>query len=199
MRNKYKVSDVSIYFDYLDLLKYFKKDLRNAQYVCPKNLKLQHDKLVKKKRAIQILEEQERERRKVIERQQKLEQAIIDYVERMQKFFGLEFKKGNIHISVLKSIDEFKEEGDTLKHCVFTNEYYLKQDSLIFSAKVDGKRTETIEVKIDKMKIEQSRGEKNNPSEYNKEIVQLMKSSLPKIRAVLKKENQQKQFLKQTA
>ena len=196
LRNKYIVKDVSIYFDYLDLLKYFKKDLRNAKFVCPKNIKVEHDKLMKKKRAILAIEEQERNRLKVIERQKKLEDAIVQYIEQNQKFFNLEFTKGNISIKILQSIDEFKEEGDELQHCVFTNEYYLKQNSLVFSARVDGKRAETIEVKIDKMKVEQSRGISNKPSEYNKEIVELMTKNLSKIRAVLKKE---KQFIQQSA
>lgn len=196
LRNKYIVKDVSIYFDYLDLLKYFKKDLRNAKYVCPKNLSLEHDKLMKKKRAIIAIEEQERDRLRVIERQKRLEVEIVQYIEHNKKFFDLEFKKGNISIKLLQSIDEFKDEGDELKHCVFTNEYYRRQDSLIFSARVNGKRAETVEVKIDKMKISQSRGISNQASKYNKEIVDLMTKNLSKIRAILKKE---KQFLKQSA
>ena len=36
LRNKYKVRDASIWFDYLDLLEYFKKDLNNAHYVSEK-------------------------------------------------------------------------------------------------------------------------------------------------------------------
>jgi len=161
LRNKYTVPDATIWFDYLDMLKCFKKDLRNAVYVCPKNLKKEHDRWMKKKREIQRLEEIERERINREKRQEKLEKAIVDYVERMQKFFDLEFKKGNISITVLKSIDEFKAEGDELKHCVYTNEYYLKEKSLILSAKVDGKRAETIELKLPEPKIEQSRGINN--------------------------------------
>jgi DNA-directed RNA polymerase subunit RPC12/RpoP len=196
LRNKFIVKDVSIWMDYLELLKYFKKDLRNSKFVCPKNLSLEHDKLIKKKRAILAIEEQERDRLRVIERQKRLEVEIVQYIEHNKKFFDLEFKKGNISIKLLQSIDEFKAEGDELKHCVFTNEYYRRQDSLIFSARVNGKRAETVEVKIDKMKISQSRGISNQPSKYNNEIVDLMTKNLSKIRAILKKE---KQFLKQTA
>lgn len=52
LRNKYKVRDASIWFDYLDLLEYFKKDLNNAHYVCPKDLNKAHDIYVKRKRKI---------------------------------------------------------------------------------------------------------------------------------------------------
>ena len=185
IRNKYKIKDAGIWYDYLDLLRYFKKDLRNAVYVCPKNLKLEHDRLMKKKREILRLEEQERNRLQIIKRQQKLEKAIVDYVERWKNFFELEFKKRNISISVLKSIDEFKEEGDELKHCVYTNEYYLKKESLILSAKVDGKRAETIELKLPELKIGQSRGLKNKATKHHDQIIDLVNKNLEKIRKIV--------------
>jgi len=185
IRNKYKITDAGIWYDYLDLLRYFKKDLHNAVYVCPKNLKKEHDRWMKKKREILRLQEIENEKLRVIKRQQKLEKAIVDYVERWKNFFDLEFKKGNISISVLKSIDEFKEEGDELKHCVYTNEYYLKEKSLILSAKVDGKRAETIELKLPELKIEQARGLKNNATEHHNEIIDLVNKNLEKIRKIV--------------
>lgn len=189
IRNKYKIKDAGIWYDYLDLLRYFKKDLHNAVYVCPKNLKAEHDKLMKKKREIIRLQEIERERQKIAIRQKNLEKAIVEYVNRNQKFFDLEFTKDNISISILKSIDEFKEEGDELKHCVYTNEYYLKEKSLILSAKVNGKRTETIELKLPGLNIEQSRGMHNNTSEYHDEILQLVNKNLGKIRKIANKDS----------
>ncbi len=185
IRNNYKISDAGIWYDYLDLLRYFKKDLHNAVYVCPKNLHKEHDRLVRKKREVQRLEEQERNRLQIIKRQEKLEIAIVQYAERMQKFFDLEFKKGNICITVLKSIEEFKEEGDELKHCVYTNEYYLKEKSLILSARVDGQRAETIELKLPELKIEQSRGLKNEPTQHHDKIIKLVESNLEKIRKIV--------------
>jgi len=186
IRNKYKINDSSIYLDYLDLLHYFKKDLHNAKYVCPKNLKKAHDILMRKKQEIQQREEQERAERNLTRKQQKLEKAIVEYVERTRKFFELEITSGNISITVLKSVDEFKDEGDELKHCVYTNEYYLKESSLILSAKVDGKRTETIELKLPKLNIKQSRGINNDPSPHNEKIVAVVKKNLSKIRTILK-------------
>jgi putative sterol carrier protein/DNA-directed RNA polymerase subunit RPC12/RpoP len=182
LRKKYKVKDASIWMDYIDLLRYFDKDIRNAKYVCPKNLKLEHDRLMKKKREILAREEREHQRQQIIKRQQNLEKAMTEYVERNKKFFGLEIKDKNISISVLKSVEEFKEEGDELKHCVYTNEYYLKEKSLILSAKVDGKRAETIELILPTLKIEQSRGMNNNPTEHHKKIIQLVTKNLSKIK-----------------
>jgi hypothetical protein len=184
IRNKYKITDAGIWYDYLDLLRYFKKDLRNAVYVCPKNIHKEHNRLMKKKREILRLEEQERNRLQAIKRQQKLEKAIVEYIERNKKFFDLELTKGNISITVLKSIDEFKEEGDELKHCVYTNEYYLKENSLILSAKVNGKRAETIELKLSDMKIQQSRGLSNKSTEHHEKIVSLLERNIEKIKKI---------------
>jgi hypothetical protein len=185
IRNKYKITDAGIWYDYLDLLRYFNKDLHNAVYVCPKNLHKEHNHFMNKKREILRLEELERNRLQTIKRQQKLEKAIVEYAQRMQKFFDLEFKKGNISITVLKSIEEFKEEGDELKHCVYTNEYYLKEKSIILSARVDGRRAETIELKLPELKIEQSRGLKNQPTQYHDTIIKLVESNLEKIKKIV--------------
>jgi hypothetical protein len=191
-RNKYKINDASIYFDYLDLLRYFRKDLRNAKFVCPKNLKAEHDKLMEKKRAILRKQELEREEQARLKRQQNLERAITEYVELFNKFFDLEFKDRDLSITPLKSVEEFKTEGDELNHCLYTNEYYLKNDSLCLSAKIDGKRTETIEFILSKMKVEQCRGMNNQPTEYHDRIVNLVNRSIPKIRQVLKKSKPKK-------
>lgn len=199
-RNNYKVKDASMWFDYLDLLRFFNKDLHNAKYVCPKNLKKEHDRLVKKKREILNAQQRERERQAAIKRQQNLERAISEYVERTKIFFDLEFKSQNISIKVLQSVQEFKEEGEELNHCVYVNEYYSKENSLIFSARVDGVRTETIELKLSSMKIEQSRGLNNVETKHHKSIINLMKKNIDKIIDVInKKEKVENQNSKQSA
>lgn len=185
-RNKYKVNDASMYFDYLDLLRYFRKDVRNAKFVCPKDLKKEHDRLMNKKREIQRRQERERQLLAAQKRQENLNEAIVEYVERCKKFFDLEFTDGDLSIRLLQSVKEFEEEGDELNHCVFVNEYYLKKHSLIFSAKIDGKRVETIEMIIPEMVIEQSRGFKNLPTQHNERIRKLINKNIPEIRKVLK-------------
>ena len=184
LRNKYKIKDATMYFDYLDLLRYFKKDLRSTKYVCPKNLHKEHDILMNKKREIIRLQAIEDENQSRIRRQKQLEEAIIEYAERNKKYFDLEFTQGNLSIKLLQSVDEFKEEGDQLKHCVFTNEYYLKENALIFSARIKGKRTETIELSIPDMKIIQSRGLSNKATKHHDKIVELVENNIEKIRSI---------------
>lgn len=142
IRNKYTVSDASLWCDYMDLLRFFGKDILNAKFVCPADLKVEHDRWMHKKQAWQERQKRERERECLLKNEQ-------IYEELKAKFFGLEFSDGKLNIRVLQSVKEFYEEGKTLKHCVFTNEYFLKPDTLVFSAQINGQRIETVEVSLD--------------------------------------------------
>jgi len=175
MRNKYLVKDSSMYIDYLELLDYFNKDLRNAHYVCPKNLKKVHDLLVKKKNIHQEKLAAERRRIKAIEDEKRFQRLKA-------KFFGIHFSDGLINIKSLDSVQEFMQEGDMMHHCVFTNEYYLKPDSLILSAIIEDKHVETIEVNLNTLKVIQSRGVCNKSTEYHDRIVNLVNKNINVIR-----------------
>lgn len=178
MRNKYFVKDSSMYIDYLELLDYFNKDLRNAHYVCPKNLKREHDLFVKKKKICQGKQEAERRRIKAIEDEKRFEKL-------KKKFFGIQFSDGTINIKSLDSVQEFMQEGDTMHHCVFTNEYYLKPDSLILTAIIGNKHIETIEVNLKTLKVVQSRGVCNSRTDYHDRIVNLVNKNINLIRQKL--------------
>jgi len=171
LRNKYKVKDAKIWFDYIDLLQYFGKDLRNAHYVCPKNLNKSHNILVKKKRRILDKMAAERKRKKMLKDEKK-------FHELKSAFFGIAFTSKEIEIRVLESVRDVMKEGDALHHCVFTNEYYMKPDSLLFSAQVDGKRTETVEVDLKQFKVIQSRGLQNKNTEYHDKIISLVSKNM---------------------
>src|SRR5690606_26645566 len=108
-------------------LRYFNKDLHNLKYVCPSNMKKEHDRLVSKKRRIQQARDLQLKKERALNDEQ-------EFIRIKGKFFGLLFKEGNITIKVLKSVQEFVQEGDKLKHCLFANNYHKKKDSLIFTA-----------------------------------------------------------------
>lgn len=185
LRNKYKVKDAGLWMDYMDLLHYFNKDRRNAKYVCPKDLKKEHDRLVAKKRIIQKKREIEEQKRR----------AEIDnkfFQKAKAKFFDLKFTNGPLVIIPLKSVQEFIEEGDKLKHCVFTNRYFDKEDSLILSARLENEPIETIEVDLKELKITQARGLKNEPTDHHDKILELVKKNLPKIAEIVKPKKRKK-------
>ena len=98
-------------------------------------------------------------------------------------FFGIAFTDGVIQVKVLESVQEYLEEGKVLHHCVFTNEYYLKKQSLILSARIDGKRIETIEVSLETMKVIQCRGLQNKNTEYHDRIIDLVNRNISQIQS----------------
>lgn len=193
LRNRYKVKDASMYIDYLDLLRHFSKDLRNAKYVCPKNLKKQHDRYVKKK--------QDHDRKQELIKQK--ERIIADqevYIREKENFFHLSFSSGLIEVKVIDHVVKFFEEGYELNHCVYTNRYYEKNHLLILSATINSKRIETVAVNLKYYSVEQSRGYENKASKYHEQIVSLVERNMNKIAAAHKKKSKNKnQLLKQVS
>lgn len=175
IRNGYAIGKPTEWCDYIDLLRFFGKDLHNAHFVCPADLPAAHDLYMTKKRRHMQMEQRQEERRKALEQE-------ASFVEAKGRFFGVEFSDGEICIKVLDSVEAIRQEGEAMHHCVFTNEYYLKADSLILSATIDGKRIETIEVSLKRMEVVQSRGVCNKNTPYHGQILKLMKGNMSLIR-----------------
>jgi hypothetical protein len=97
------------------------------------------------------------------------------------RFFGIRFTDGVIEIRTLDSVEEIMNEGDIMHHCIFANEYHLKPDSLILSARIDGRRTETIEFSLSQMRVVQSRGICNKNTEHHDRIINLVKKNIKSI------------------
>lgn len=188
IRNKYKIKDASMYIDYLDMLLMNNKDMHNPVYVCPRNLKKEHDKLLAIQRKKQEVERLRRERLNQIEREKRmllnakyLAEAEERYKKKKSRFFDIQFSSGGITVKVLDSIQEFSKEGDTLNHCVYTNRYYDNDKSLILSARIGDQILETIEISLEIFKILQCRGLRNQNSEYHDKIVSLVKQNIHQI------------------
>ena len=179
IRNGYNISDGSIWRDTIDLLRHFGKDTNSPKYVCPTDLKTEHDRLVRK-RNMQI------EREKLEERIRKAEEHEKAYRKLKGVFFGIAFTDGTLQVRVLESVAEFAAEGTELNHCVFSNSYFLKKNSLILSASIDGRRIETVEVSLKTWEVVQSRGVNNSKTEYHDRIVSLVSSNMSLIRERMK-------------
>lgn len=174
MRKGYRISDISLWADLVQALEYCGRDIHNAHYICPDNLKEAHDYWTK--RMAQAVEKERS--RKELEKAMKRE---ADFIRLKSKFFDLTISDGTIDIVVLDSIKAFKEEGETMHHCVFSNSYYDRPDSLVMSAQIEGKRIETIELSLTDMKILQSRAVCNGTSEYHDRSINLLNSNLHQI------------------
>lgn len=179
IRSGYKVTDFTMWEDYISLLRWFRKDLSLADLVCPENLEREHDRLMDRKLRIQ-------RRQHIRELRAEIEQAQAAYEQQKKPFFGLEFEKDNLRISVMESVRDFLDEGDALRHCVFANEYYKKRNSLILSAKYNEIPVETIEVALPSLEVVQCRGNKNRASPHHKKILRLLNQNLNEIEKRMK-------------
>lgn len=174
IRNKFIIQDASLYVDYIELLQQDGKDIRNPKYICRADYMQEHDILSRKIAKAKKKRKDEEERKELQIQEKFAENEEEAYKSFKQPFFDLVLSDGEIEISVLKSVQEFREEAEELDHCVYSNDYYMKPESLILSAKVSNKRMETIEFSLDSFNIIQSRGIKNQVSEYHDKIINLM-------------------------
>lgn len=158
------------------MLRRLGKDTHNAHYVCPEDLQAAHDTAQRKLQAQREKEAEAQRRQKAIENEERF-QAL------KAPFFGIAFTDGTIQVRVLESVQEYIEEGQALHHCVFTNEYHLKEKSLILSASIDGKPIETIELSLETMEILQCRGLMNQNTEYHERIIELVYRNIKEIQS----------------
>lgn len=175
-RNGYIVKDASLWIDYIHMLQHFNMDTRNAKYVCPADLKKEHDKLLKRRN-------REEARQKEIDRMREAQGWEKTYAQEKGRFFGICFGNEHIVITVIKSVAEMAEEGEAMHHCVYQMGYYKKKECLILSAKDKaGNRIETIEVNLKSFKVVQSRGVCNSNTEMHGEIISLVNQNMNLIR-----------------
>lgn len=176
IRNGYTIEDGSMWCDYIGQLHFFGKDTNSPKYACPNNLHGQHDLYMKKRRAYNERQELEKKRQKARENEAK-------FKELKGKFFGISFTDGTIQVRVLESVDEYMEESIAMHHCLFDSSYFLRPESLVLSATINGNRVETVEISLKTLKVVQSRGVCNKNTEHHDRIVKLVKKNMKQIRS----------------
>lgn len=178
-RNHYTITDPSTWIDYLQFLSTLHLDTHNAHYVCPKDLHHSHDVMLKRVRRKKEKEKLEKHLAEIVEAESK-------YQKEKSRFFNLSFREAGIIIVPLKSVREFYDEGNSMKHCVFENKYYTKKDSLILSATDENSnRLETIEVNLKTFSVIQSRGVCNQNTPRHNEIINLVNKNMNLIRQAI--------------
>lgn len=181
-RNNYTIKDAGIWLDYLEALQGLGKDIHNVHYICPKDLKKEHDKYVdlyQKKRQRDFEQARlGRERRELAKEEATYKKGFKNHI---SKFDGLKITGAGLTIEPLKSIEEFKQEGDAMHHCVYKSRYFRFDDRVILSAKKNGQRIETIEFSLKSLQVVQSRGVCNSNTEYHDAIIRLVNNNARKI------------------
>lgn len=167
-----------MWMDYIDLLAYFGNDTHNAHYVCPRNLKAEHDRLHKRKERIEAEKEEEEKRKQTAKWE-------ADYKAKKGAYLGICFGNEDIVITVLQSVAEFAEEGKAMHHCVYSANYFRKPQTLILSAKTtDGKRLATIELSLRSYNVVQCRGVCNRQPDQYDTIMKLISDNINLFRKV---------------
>lgn len=179
-RHNYIIDDVKLWLEHIDLLDRNGFDTHSPKYICPDNLSEEHQR---------IIDLVQRRNNKVSSREFYNNPEFIkdneQYLDNKTRFFELLFSDNDIKITPLKSLWEFKTEGDFMHHCVFSNKYYNKDKSLILSAvnSTSKLRLETVEVSLQDFSIVQSRGRFNQSSPYHDRIVKLVNDNMDLIKA----------------
>lgn len=173
-RHGYKFKDIDTWCDYIEDLQQLGLDIHSPHYVCPEDLGRIH------------LQMQARRARKTTKKEDiaKAEKENSKYLETFSKFFGMEFKSGDLTIRPFRSVREVLDEGNHLGHCVFRNGYYKNKTILLLTARVEGKRAETVEVSLAEFKILQSRGYGNQPTAFHRRIEGLVNRNMDRIRRI---------------
>ena len=170
-RNRYYISDIGKWADYISMLAELGKDIRSPHYICPDNLDAEHDRIAEKVRAKKEREHTEAEIRKALENEDK-------FKEMKGRFFGLVFTDGNIVVRTLESVKEHVLEGKAMHHCVGSGtHYYLNPNCIILSARIAEQRVETVEFSLEQMKVVQCHGLQNKDTEHHADIINLVNSN----------------------
>ena len=192
-RHKYQIGNLSMWCDYLRMLKKLGQDLRNPKNICPEDFIVAHDNATRKVEALHEKERAADRRRWEAERREREQQRQLqrkkdaeDFIANKSKFFGLVITDEEIIIKVLESIDEYYSEGKAQNICVFGSEYYKKADTLILSARIGGEIIETVEVDLRTLKVVQCHGKYNQDTEYHERIIDLVNKNANLIRERMK-------------
>lgn len=176
LRHGYKLKDQKEFEQWYHMigdLSFLGLDTRNPYYICPANLAEAHQHWMDRVHRIKNAE-------RIAEDLKRAEAYEATFHKTREQFLGMMFKKGRVTIQIIPTAKGIVEEGEAMHHCV--GGYYNKWDSLILTAKVDGKRMETIEVNLNDYEIVQSRGLQNQYTNFHNKIVHLMKQGLPEVR-----------------
>ena len=162
-RNGYEFKDVRMWFDYIKMLERMGKDLNSPSMIAPQDLKTAHDEYVEKVNRQRVKEQKEANRKKA-------EADQVKFEELKGRYIGLSMTDGTIRLHTLDSVAEYYDEGTKQHICVGASGYYLKEDTLVFTATMGGRTIATVEISLKDFSIIQCRAFANGVCEYTEQI-----------------------------
>lgn len=176
-RNNYVPYDIDMWLDYLSMILKYKSDISNAYYLCPADLKAEHDKWDAK-----IKSDRKKEQDKALfEKQLAIKQGYKTFALKNKAFKGFEINDRNIRIIYLDNIKKYERVGESLDICIHSSKYWDRKNSIILIAHVDDKPQECIEVLLNPIQIKQINGYDNTPSEYQDQVKTILRNNFHKI------------------
>ncbi|WP_304588832.1 PcfJ domain-containing protein [uncultured Duncaniella sp.] len=169
-RNGYDFKDVRMWFDYIKMLERMGKDLNSPSLIAPQDLKTAHDEYVEKVNRQRVKEQKEANRKKAEADQAKFEELKGRYI-------GLSMSDGTIRLHTLDSVAEYYDEGTKQHICVGSSGYYLKEDTLVFTATMGGRTIATVEISLKDFSIIQCRAFANGVCEYAEQIAGIINAN----------------------
>ena len=169
-RNGYKFKDAKTWFDYIKMLERMGRDLHSPSLVAPKDLKHAHDEYV----------EQVNRQRMKVQREANRKKAEADQAEFEKlkgRFIGLAMTDGTIVLHTLNSVAEYYDEGTKQHICVGSAGYYLKADTLVFTATMEGRTIATVEISLKDYSVIQCRAFANQVCEYTEQIAGIINAN----------------------
>ena len=97
------------------------------------------------------------------------------------RYTGLVMTDGEIVVHTLNSVAEYYDEGSRQHICVGSSSYYLKEDTLVFTAKIKDKTIATIEISLKDYSIIQCRAFANKVCQYQDRIAKIISDNIKMI------------------
>ena len=169
-RNGYKVTDTKTWFDYIKMLERMGRDLNSPSLIAPQDLKHAHNEYVEKVNRQRVKELREANRKKA-----EADQAEFEKLK--GRFIGLTMTDGTIRLHTLDSVAEYYDEGTKQHICVGSSGYYLKPETLVFTATMEGKTIATVEISLKDYSIIQCRAFANQVCEYAEQIANIINAN----------------------
>lgn len=189
-RNRYQITDQGLWDDMVQALVKLGKDVHNAHYVCPADLKEAHDRWTK-------LYQKKKDAIKAAECRKQALMHEADYAERMQNFIGIGISTERFDVFVCPSVAAMADEGNAMHHCVYQMGYYKadKNCIILLTRLKDGSRLATSRVQLDKWNIAETRGVCNSVPKIDgepvaDEINAAISKLIPRLVKASKKENE---------
>ena len=174
-RAGYAITEIGMWYDYLRMLERFGKDIKSPYLICPKSLRTEHDRYVKKVNRIREAERREAERQRA-----KADEAKFKKLK--SRFFGLAITADEFEFKTIDTIDDYYEIGSKLSICIASSRYYVKEQLLILVAYRGEEIAEVVEISLETLEVIQCHGHHNQDTENHQRIIDLANANTLPIR-----------------